>query len=65
MRLEQVNDAVAEIKSTAGDDERAHSLEDDLHRAVLQAIAEGAPNAVQLAKAALKSTEISFARWCA
>jgi hypothetical protein len=61
----EVKARVAEIRALAGDDESAHSSEDALWAEVLQAIADGAPNAKELAKAALKTSEIDFARWCA
>lgn len=47
------------------DDEVAHSCEDAIHQAVLRAIADGAPNAKELAEAALKTLRFTFARWCA
>jgi hypothetical protein len=58
---------VARIESARGDDEIAHTLEDDLHQDVLRAIATGdhedEPSA--LAEAALKTRAIDFSRWCA
>jgi hypothetical protein len=48
-----------------GDDEAAHSMEDALRRDVLQAIANGSPDAVELARIALESESLIFARWCA
>jgi hypothetical protein len=65
MTTEQVLLRVKLIQQSAGDDEYAHSMEDDLRRDVLQAIADGAPNVRELAAAALKTDEINFARWCA
>jgi hypothetical protein len=47
------------------DDEVAHILEDELHGKVLDAIGGGAPNGPELARAALKSMTLDFARWCA
>lgn len=61
-----VDARVAAIRAIADDDEVAHSEEDKLHKAVLKAIADGVwrePPAL-LAKAALKTTEIDFARHC-
>jgi hypothetical protein len=64
---EAVEARVAAIACLARDDEAAHAREDDLHVAVLQAIAAGtwrdAP--AVLCAAALKTKEIEFARWCA
>ena len=54
-----------EIQASVGDDERAHGLEDALFVAVLRAIAEGSPNAQELAKEALIITKFGFERWCA
>jgi hypothetical protein len=56
---------VEAIRAVRGDDERAHSDEDELHQLVLAVIARGAANAAELAAAALKTTEIEFSRWCA
>lgn len=52
-------------KAMGWDDELAHSMEDALWEDVLRAIADGAPNAAELAKAALATKELDFARWCA
>lgn len=65
MTPEEVMARVEEINKVAEDDERAHSLEDDLRQDVLEAIADGAPNAKELARTALLTSEIEFARWCA
>lgn len=57
---------VAAIEAIGADDaEAAHGLEDDLYRSVLSAIAHGAPDAAELANAALYSQLCSFPRWCA
>lgn len=61
--VEKVQARVAAIAAMAGDDEAAHSEEDELHQAVLSAIANGADNAPALAYEALKTGEIVFARW--
>lgn len=47
------------------DHEKLHAMEDALHQTVLLLISDGATNAAELAKAALKSLEIEFARHCA
>lgn len=59
-----VEERVALIKAS-GDDEEQHGMEDSLYEDVLQAIANGAPNAADLAAAALKTKSISFSRWYA
>lgn len=56
---------VAEIAEIADDYERAHANEDALHLKVLRAIANGAPNAAELAAEAIKTEAIDFARHCA
>ena len=53
------------IENIKDDDEAAHSEEDALRREVLQAIADGHPDAVKLAALALVTQDIDFARWCA
>ncbi len=47
------------IKQLADDDEVAHSLEDEFREAVLLVVNH------PLAKIALTTSEIRFARWCA
>jgi hypothetical protein len=65
MRIEEARERVEEIRREAArDDERAHGLEDALHKDVLKAIAEGARNGRQLAAEALTTSEIKFGRWC-
>ena len=63
--IDTINEAVERIRMASHDDEAAHSYEDQLHQAVLQEIADGATNAAEMARAALKTTEIKFCRWCA
>ena len=61
-----VAERVEKIRAMACDDETAHSAEDTLHQDVLSAIAEGrCANPQSCARAALKTLEINFARWCA
>lgn len=55
---------VTRIESVANDPEQAHGLEDDLFRAVLTAIAGGAPDAQDLAILALYSLLFDFRRDC-
>lgn len=66
MNVEEVKARVQAIRANSGDDEAAHSDEDNLHQEVLQAIADGTcddPRAC--AGAALETTKIDFSRWCA
>jgi len=61
-----VNEAVEHIRKIAGDDEAAHSEEDGLWHDVLLAIAENRVDDPKvIAKAALQTQHIKFARWCA
>jgi hypothetical protein len=64
--IDDVRAAVEVIRAEANDDESAHGTEDELHEAVLQAIADGScPDPKAWASAALESTKIRFSRWCA
>ena len=63
--MDEIREAIADIKSHRDDDEVAHGSEDALREKVLRAIADGAPNAAELAAEVLKTEEIDFARWCA
>ena len=67
LTVAQVVQTVRSIKAVAdaGDDERAHSMEDDLMRAVLGAVAIGHPQGQAMAIAALMTAGIDFHRWCA
>jgi hypothetical protein len=56
---------VSKIASDSSDDETAHRLERDLRDQVLTAIAQGSPNARELAVIALSTNDIRFARWFA
>lgn len=53
------------IKNAKSDPELAHSNEDSLYWSVLDAVANGNPNAVEMAKEALKTKTVDFPRWCA
>lgn len=63
--LLEVLDRVQRIKDSKYDDEEAHRLEDVLRDDVLKHIAIGNDSHAKLAKAALKTNRIRFARWCA
>ncbi len=51
-----------EIEALDHDDEVAHTLEDELY---LQVLRHHAVQGCPLAKEALKTQDIEFARWCA
>jgi hypothetical protein len=65
MTIDDVRRTVVKIESVSDDDERAHGMEDGLHQDVLRAIALGATDPAGLARAALETQNIKFARWCA
>lgn len=64
-----VNDILARverIRASAGDDEVAYGMEDDLHVEVLRAISQGVCEDPEgCAKATLLTLDIKFCRWCA
>ena len=64
MTKNEVKRRVKDIKINADDYEGAHNMEDSLHQDVLRAIADGAENAAELAKEALKTKKIGFSRYC-
>lgn len=67
MKVQDVRDRVAAIKAAAadGDDEKAHSLEDELWYDVLRAIARHqASYAPALATEAIQTKHIEFQRNC-
>lgn len=66
MDVEKIKAQIERIRLLADDDERAHGAEDELHVAVLKAIAEDVcVDPAACAAAALKTAEIDFERWCA
>lgn len=57
---------IKEIWVLDGDEERCHSMEDELRGDVLLAIADGVVEDPEgVASAALRTDDIKFARWCA
>ncbi|GAA0972808.1 hypothetical protein Q7689_00470 [Nocardiopsis tropica] len=65
MTPQDVASRVNYVNNLRGDDEVAHSEEDDLYADVLQAIADGADSPAALARVALGTKSINFNRWCA
>ncbi|MFC7330786.1 hypothetical protein [Marinactinospora rubrisoli] len=65
MNIREIRRRVEHIDSISGDDEVAHYEEDELHRDVLEAIADGAPNGADLAREALRTRGIRFDRYYA
>jgi len=66
LTVQHIRAMLAEIKSAwdNGEDDVAHMLEDSLMVDTLDAIQHGAPNARELASAALESYELDFDRTC-
>ena len=60
-----VAERVRRIGAHSRDDNLAHSMEYELYRAVIAAIASGAPMARELAEAAIMSQRWGFERWMA
>ena len=65
MHVNEIANRVAHITRNVDDPEVAHAQEDQLFAEVLKAIAAGAPNAQEMAQAAIKSLDLKFPRWCA
>ncbi len=65
MTINEIQEKIDQITKESGDDETAHALEDALHQDVLRAIASGDDYPSELARKALTTLELEFARWCA
>ena len=64
--IKQIKSAVSEIADLAKHDpEVAHAREVALLKEVLRVIAQGAPDAQELAVEAIKACEIDYERWFA
>jgi hypothetical protein len=66
--IQDVKDDIEAIKHYAcnkNDPEMAHGMEDDMFIDVLRAIADGAPDAQELAREAIKSVLLDYPRWYA
>jgi hypothetical protein len=64
--LASLQRAMADIRDGyRGDPEAAHSAEDNLTHHVLRLVAEGHPQAADLAAEMLKAAEWDVPRWCA
>lgn len=62
---EMIERWVQRVSDMADDPEAAHAEEDAIFHLVLQAIAEGVADPAGCARAALKSCDLNFPRWCA
>ena len=66
MTIKDVQYRVDGIRAINGDDEAAHSMEDDLMRDFIQYVADTAtPSLAEKARVVLSTSEINFNRWCA
>lgn len=66
MEVKDVQKRIRQIRVIIDDDETAHMAEKTLWEEVLDAIADGATDdPAALARAALKTTKLAFARWYA
>ena len=64
--VKEVKDIVNSFTDSQNEDyEEMHIEEDDMYEDVLRAIADGDPHSKQLAREALKSKNVEFARWYA
>ena len=63
MTLADIKARIKAIKACAHDAEKAHGMEDDLYRDVLEAIANDCLAPIVFAKEVLKAGKIDFARW--
>jgi len=63
--LGEVRQEVERIRACAGDDEAAHSYEDDLRHKFIEYVASQGGQLAEMAKLVLSTTDIDFARWCA
>ena len=65
MTIQELKIRIKAIEAASDDDEVAHRMEDELFRAVLKAIADGAAHGPALAAMVLETDDIQFARHCA
>jgi CHASE3 domain sensor protein len=66
MTLEEIQKRVEDIRATAGDDEVAHSREDDLRKDFIEYVASLQNESLAAkARAVLETEKIDFYRWCA
>ena len=69
MTIKQIQDHIDEIKSMSGDDEAAHSKEDDLYYGFVDYVSRldvlNGEDLQEKAALILSTKDIEFARWCA
>ena len=66
MDLQYIEQKVSKIDRMRGDDEMAHTEEDELYAEFIELVAKSGPQELAaMAAAVLKTREIRFSRWCA
>lgn len=65
MTIEEILQAIQEIRDVAEDGETAHINEDNLRTSFIESIAERRDELGELARLILSTDDIDFARWCA
>lgn len=66
MKTNTVKRRIRDIRKYRAQDDVAHEMEDNLYREVLRSIAEGtAEDPKEMARLALTTDDIQFARWTA
>jgi hypothetical protein len=65
MNKEEILGAISDIRYNANDDEKAHSLEDQLREWFIQDIANSKNELAELARLVLSTNDIDFQRWYA
>ncbi len=68
LTLEEAIKRVAKIEASKGDDEMAHSMEDELAFDFINELAMGSyaiDEAIEIAKVVQSTSQIEFSRWCA
>ena len=65
MNLRQAKERVASIEAIQGDDEAAHSQEDELYLDFVKMVAKGTHKHAEIAREILRTKEMNCARWCA
>jgi ribosome recycling factor len=63
MTLEEIKIRVNQIRSNAYDDEKAHSMEDELREDFIKFISREDSPFADMAKQILKTSKIDFCRW--
>lgn len=65
MDINYIKERVKQIELCRGDDESAHSMEDDLMAEFILYVSQLDGDLADMAKEVLKTQAIEFCRWCA